>query len=63
MSGEPDDYEYLKHSKTSVEGVDDHAEWRGLEVSVFDKKNSEIYSDVLGPAVTACPGRCRFLYL
>ena len=28
----PEEYEYLKQSRLSVEGVDDHAEWRSLEV-------------------------------
>lgn len=34
LSGGPEDYEYLKHSKLHVEGVDDHSEWRALEVRV-----------------------------
>ena len=32
LSGGPEDYEYLKHSRLSVEGVDDHEEWRALQV-------------------------------
>ena len=32
LSGNPEDYDYLKSSRLNVEGVDDHEEWRGLEV-------------------------------
>jgi myosin protein heavy chain len=35
LSGEPEDYQYLKSSRLSVEGVDDHSEWRALQVCII----------------------------
>jgi myosin protein heavy chain len=39
LTGSPEDYHYLKQSRLSVEGVDDHKEWRALEVSVIHLSN------------------------
>lgn len=38
LSGEPEDYSYLKCSRLSIEGVDDHSEWRALQVSCVSLK-------------------------
>jgi len=34
LSDRPEDYEYLKHSRMTIDGVDDALEWRQLKVSL-----------------------------
>lgn len=35
LTDSPEDYQYLSSSRLSVEGVDDHSEWRALQVSLL----------------------------
>lgn len=41
LTGNPQDYAYLNSSRLSVEGVDDHSEWRALEVRLDFAQSKE----------------------
>jgi myosin heavy subunit len=40
LSDRPEDYEYLKYSRTTIDGVDDALEWRQLKVSLYNHHES-----------------------
>lgn len=42
LTGSPEDYQYLSSSRLSVEGVDDHLEWRGLQVGLVHSGGQHI---------------------
>lgn len=60
LSGEPEDYLYLKSSRLSIEGVDDHSEWRALQVSRPLTKVSTFSHNLMPMYFTACI-ECRRL--
>lgn len=58
LAGGPEDYLYLKSSRLSIEGIDDHSEWRALQVRSIHFYALALDQRLIAFCFTACT-ECR----